>query len=330
MKNDSYAAKFEQIDIEQDKQLNFLLKSEKKVIDLIKRLENESKISEKEYELIYPRGSRPGILYGSPKVHKPVINNCPKFRPILSTIGTPTCKLANLLVPILSPLTFNEFSLHDSSSFPDKVSSFCPDHFMASLDIESLFTNIPLNEVIDICIDDLFCDTNTIQNLDRNDMRELLNLAAYESFFIFDQVMYKQIDGVAMGSPLGSILANAFLCHFEKQWLSECPPDFLPKVFKRYVDDIFVMFLCQSHLKDFVNYMNTKHPNIKFTSEFEQNDLFSFLDVKITCSNNHLITSVFRKATFSSVFTNFKSFMPVTYKFGLVHTVLHRSFSICS
>ena len=98
---------------------------------------------------------------------------------------------------------------------------------MASLDVESLFTDIPSNEVIDICID-LFCDTNTIHNLDHNDMRELLTLAAYESFFIFDQVMYRQIDGVAMGSPLGPILANAFLCHFEKQWLSECPPDILP------------------------------------------------------------------------------------------------------
>ena len=211
-------------------------------------------------------------MYRSPKVHKPVINNCPKFCPILSTIGTPTHKLAKFLVPILSPLTSNEFSVHDSFSFADKVSSFCPDHFMASLDIESLFTNIPLKEVIDICIHDLFCDTNTIQNLDRNDLRKLLNPAAYESFFIFDQVMYRQIDGVAMGSPLGPILANAFLCHFEKQWFSECPP----KVFKRYVDDVFVMFLCQLHLKDFVNYMNTKHPNIKFTSEFEQNDFLSF------------------------------------------------------
>ena len=45
------------------------------------------------------------------------------------------------------------------------------------------------------------------------------------------------------------------------------------------LDDIFLMFLCQSQLKDFVNYMNTKHPSIKFTSEFEENDSFSFLDV---------------------------------------------------
>ena len=92
--------KFEQINIEEDKQLNFLLKSEKKVIDLIKRLENEGKILEKEYEIIYPRCSRPGILHRSPKVHKPVFNNCPKCRPVLSTIGTPTYKLAKVLVPI--------------------------------------------------------------------------------------------------------------------------------------------------------------------------------------------------------------------------------------
>ena len=97
-------------------------------------------------------------------------------------------------------------------------------------------------------------------------MRELLTLTAYESLLIFDQVMYRKIDGVTMGSPLCPILANAFLCYFEKQWLSEYPPDILPKVFKRYVDYIFVMFLCQSHL----NYMNTKHPNIKFTLSLSQ------------------------------------------------------------
>ena len=86
----------------------------------------------------------------------------------------------------------------------DKVSSFYPDHFMASIEVESLFTNIPLNEVIDICIDDLPSDTNTIHNLDRNDIRELLTLAAYESFFIFNHVMYRQF------------LQIHFLCHCEK------------------------------------------------------------------------------------------------------------------
>ena len=93
----------EEDNFEEDKQLNFLFKSKKKVFNLIKRLENESK----EYELIYPRGSRPGILYGNPKVHKSIINNCPKFRPILSAIGTPTYKLAKFLVYNLSPVRVN-------------------------------------------------------------------------------------------------------------------------------------------------------------------------------------------------------------------------------
>ena len=122
---DSDTTKFERINIEEEKQLNFFFKKEKKVIELIKRLENEGKNSEKEYELIYPTGSRPGIFNGSPKFHKPVITNCPKFRPILSMIGTPTYKLAKFLVSILLPITSNEFSVHDLFSFPDEVSSFC-------------------------------------------------------------------------------------------------------------------------------------------------------------------------------------------------------------
>ena len=62
-----------------------------------------------------------------------------------------------------------------------------------------------------------------------------------------------------------------------------------------------------------MNYMNTKSPNIKFTSEFERNDSFSFLDVKITRSNNQLVVSVFRTAPLSRVYMNFKSFLPVAY-----------------
>ena len=90
------------------------------------------------------------------------------------------------------------------------------------------------------------------------------------------------------------------------------------------------MFLYQSPLNGFVNYINTKHLNIKFTSECGKNDSFSFLDVKITRSNNKLVTSVFHKATFSGVFMNFNIFLLVAYKFGLVYSLLHRSFPICS
>ena len=85
-----------------------------------------------------------------------------------------------------------------------------------------------------------------------------------------------------MGLPLGPTLANAFLCHYEKSWLNECPSQFKPVVYKPYVDDTFVLFKSKEYLKLFVNYMNSKHRNVKFTFETEDSNNFSFLDAKIT------------------------------------------------
>ena len=105
------------------------------------------------------------------------------------------------------------------------------------------------------------------------------------SSFIFDNTLYKQIDGVAMGSPLEATLADAFLCHYEKLWLDSCPPEFKPVVYRRYVGVIFVLFKSKDHLLLFTKYMNTRHKNLKFTFVFEQNNSFSFLDVKIIVQN---------------------------------------------
>ena len=94
---------------------------------------------------------------------------------------------------------------------------------MASLDVESLFTNIPVDDIIENCINNLFANNDTVHNLIKEDLKEILKFTSYESFFTFDNEYYSQLDGVAMGSLLGSTLANAFLCHFGKQWLSDCP-----------------------------------------------------------------------------------------------------------
>ena len=180
-----------------------------------------------EFLKIFPTGSKPGILYGQDKVHKPVEDSCPSFRPILSDISTPTYDLAKFLVPILKPLTENEYTVHDSFSFASEASKFNYKNLMASLNVESLFTNIPLEETIDNIINDSFLTTDKVHNIEREELKQLLTFAAYESSFIFDGEYYTQTDGVTMGSPMGPTLANAFLCHFEKKWFSECPVEFL-------------------------------------------------------------------------------------------------------
>ena len=195
---------------------------------------------------------------------------------------------------------------------------------MASLDVEWLFTNIPLEETTKNCVNDLFSNNFYSGKLSRKDLYDLLKIATTESSFIFDNKLYKQIDGVVMGSPLGPTITNAFLCHYEKTWFNECPSQFKPVVYRPYVNDIFVLFKSNEHVKLFVNYMNSKHKNIKFSFETEDSNNFSFLNAKITRKNKRFVTSILREATFSGVYINYDSFILETYKIGLVHTLLFR------
>ena len=110
----------------------------------------------------------------------------------------------------------------------------------------------------------------------------------------------------------------------QKTWFNECPSQFKPVVYRRYVNDIFVLFKSNEHVKLFVNYMNSKHKNIKFTFETEDSNNFSFLNAKMTRKNKRFVTSILREATFSGVYINYDSFILETYKIGLVHTLLFR------
>ena len=134
------------------------------------------------------------------KVHKQQVDGCPPFRPILSALQTPTYNLAKFLVPLLNPLTKNEYTVKDSFQFAEEICEQDPTLSMGSLDVDSLFTNIPLDETIDICVNQLFENTDTVEGFTKSELKQLLSLATKESYFIFNGLLYKQIDGVAMTS----------------------------------------------------------------------------------------------------------------------------------
>ena len=136
--------------------------------------------------------------------------------------------------------------------------------FMTSLDVESSFTHVPLEKTINICVNELFKSNSSIHGLNRKQITEMLSLTTKESIFLFDMAFYTQVDGVAMGLSLGPSLTNDFLCHHEKKWLNDCPKIFKPVFYKRYVDDIFVLFKRPEHVKPFVDYMNSKHKKHQF------------------------------------------------------------------
>ena len=95
---------------------------------------------------------------------------------------------------------------------------------------------------------------------------------------------------------------------------------------KRYVDYMFVLFSSKEHLQLFIDYISKQHKCLKFTSEAENYNSFSFLDIKITRHNQQCKTFVYRKLTF----THYESYLDQTYKKLLVDTLLFHCFSICS
>ena len=273
--------KFGKVSLKDDTLLNFAINQEKHVDKVLKKFIEFKSMTEKPRKTLKPVDTRPGILHGSCKVHKASVGNCPPFRPILSAFNTPTYKLAKFLVPILKPLTTNEFTVKDSFHFAEEIIDQQHDLFTGSLDVDSLFTNIPIEETIETCIIELFKESETVEGLSKTEFKELLSLATKDSHFIFDGTLYKQIDGVAMGPPLGPTLANAFLVYHEKNWLEHCPVEYRPLYYRRYIDDIFVLFNSAEHLKSFYSYLNSRHLNISLTIENEKDNRMSFLDVNV-------------------------------------------------
>ena len=98
-----------------------------------------------------------------------------------------------------------------------------------------------------------------------------------------------------MSSPLSPKLANAFLVHFEKNWLQNCPSDFKPYYYRRYVDDIFVFSTSPNHLEPFQNFLNGRDANMSFAIKSEKQNRMSFLDVQIIHKDRTFTTSIYRK-----------------------------------
>ena len=87
-----------------------------------------------------------------------------------------------------------------------------------------------------------FKESETVEGLSKTEFKELLFQPIKESHFISDRTLNKEINGVAMGSRLAPTLANAFLVYQEKNCLEHCPVEYRPLFYRRYVDDIFVLF----------------------------------------------------------------------------------------
>ena len=167
---------------------------------------------------------------------------------------------------------------------------------MCSFDASSLFTNVPPDEAIAICAYTLYDIPDSQPYIPKDVFVELLHSATSTVKFSFDNIIYRQIDGVAMGSPLGPALANIFVGYYEEKLFSEISQ---PAVYFRYVYDTFVIFQNEKESEEFLVSLNGLHSSLQFTFEKEKNNSLPFLDVHVEHTKGSNETKVYRKPTFT-------------------------------
>ena len=197
-----------------------------------------------------------------------------------------------------------------------------------SLDVESLFTNVPVHDTIDIILNNVYNhETINPPNIPINVLRELLLTSTTKvPFRNYNGTLYMQIDGVSMGSPLGPTFANFYMCHIENNAFKDTEVE--PNIYVRYVDDIFIDADKHKLLK--IKYDFENNSKLKFTYEEPKNNTLPFLDILVKKCDSEFETSVYYKKTDFGKCLNYKSECSDLYKLSVIKSYVNRAIAVCS
>ena len=256
---------------------------------------NSEQLPKQVYDEVHPNtGSQKTWMYGLPKTHKVGT----PLTPILSVVGSSHHELAKWRASILPPV-FEQFStncikwLNYIRTNHVKPQVRRKDIFLRSIDISSLFTNVPLKETIGICEEALYKDLSSSPFIPQAVFIELIESATSSVEFSFNDKMYKQTNEIAMGSsPLGLTLANIFVGYFEYKLFTRVKK---PTIYCRCIDDTFAIFKQEDDVDDFLVTLNRLHPAPKFMFEKERDGKLPFLDILVERTELGFETNVYRK-----------------------------------
>ena len=187
-----------------------------------------------------------------------------------------------------------------------------PDMLLCTLDITSLYTNIPHNEGIQSIKEFLaiYRHTNVLPH--NSYIVELLEVVLTNNYFDFNGKHYHQTSATAMGTMLAPSYANLFMTKFEQNHVYTY--HLQPTLWKRFIDDIFMIWPHgMDSLLEFIEHLNTVNPTIKFTSTISQTEV-AFLDLIIYIRGDKLYTRLHTKSTYRHIYLNFHSEHPMSLK----------------
>ncbi|KAL9954306.1 hypothetical protein ACROYT_G041825 [Oculina patagonica] len=292
----------------------------RKLSEKLLTLRRSGDLSEAVYNKIRPRHKQPPRIYGLPKIHKADV----PLRPIVSCLNTFAYDLSAYRANILSPLTGNsDFAVTNSAHFVSTISSetILDNEIMVSFDVESLFTNVPIDGAVQAALRKLENDPSLADctTLTPAQIADLLIFVLRSTYFQYNGSIYEQREGAAMGSPVSAVVANLYMESFQEQAItsSSCKP----KIWKRYVDDTFTI-LDRGRVDSFLQHLNNQQPSIRFTIETENDCKIAFLDTTVSREpDGRLTTSKITKTRKPSASaeptTEFKSTAVLPYVKGL-------------
>ena len=210
-----------------------------------------------------------------------------------------------------------------------------PKVFFMSLDVESLFTNVPVDETLSVFGSLLDGDNSlaTRTTLSVPEILRLCHLVMTSSYFHHHDGLFLQTDGVAMGNSLGPVAANLFMVSFERSVKEKALHAGVrfPCLWLRYVDDVLAFWNWpKSDLPELVHFLNNLKPSIKFQIEVEEDGKLPFLDLLIRRVSGSLRFSIHRKAAHTNRYLHRHSSHPEGVFKGLVQSLSKRAQMICS
>ncbi|XP_055522514.1 uncharacterized protein LOC129716705 [Wyeomyia smithii] len=271
----------------------------------------------KTYNAVCPR------IYGQPKAHK---TNLP-LRPVVPNYSAPTYKLCKFVANILNTHLTSTFNTASSFKLCDELKSFIlpEDHIMVSLDVVSLFTNVP-RKLVTKTITDRWHEINTEIHLEL--FLEIVEFCMEASYFRYDNKFYYQTYGTAMGSPLSPILADIVLESIIHNALSHLP--FEVPILRKYVDDLFLI-IPKDSIDTVLDTFNSQEDRIQFTIEIEQDRKLPFLDLLLNRQEDQsLFTEWYSKPISSGRMLNFHSYHQYKHKINVANNFIHRVTSLTS
>ncbi len=311
-----------------------------RLITLLKKLVAAHDLNAEDLRSLSPQHPYSGVFprfYGLPKIHK--LGRL-RIRPIISNWGLYSDGAAKHMKGVLNLLPTYTTSVRHSYQLVEILDNFdFPDSaFLVSFDVQSLFTRVPVKETLKIVerrLKDLW-DTNIelfqqTTSLTVEGTMQLLTFLLNDAYFIWSERLYRQSEGLPMGSRLSPVLACIYMEDLEEAALSQCPVR--PLLYKRYVDDVVIVWdrLFGSYTV-LLEILNQQHPNIIMTAEEELNGRLPFLDVMITRPDTvvgrQYSLAVYRKETHSDRYIHFKSSHPFSIKKNVFRGLLLRAHRI--